>query len=631
LRLNTLISQLHTVYNYTFFSTRYSSLFKADNKNSIDSPLNSGYQSPKIYLCLMAASEDKLSYIYGICENTNPSYQIKCFLDTGSELNIRSLSSIKDRHNISQPPKLTLLSASGHNLKLIGQYTSIMTFGGLRINIKCIVINDFPYPLLLSIALFKQYKAQFDYDKNVCTFKTLNKTSQPIPILFDRKISPDLINYMNMLTSVLSKNNLDYYEIMLNCEEYRKRFVFRTKNNVNVLPYQTCYINLSPIFHRDFKTRLCIKLNIIASNDEGLYVYNSSNATIVLPENTFMAKVEKQRNIQLFRPVTLKNNHAICLISAAELDICHGLPTLTEHQPALSCESPIYLTNCVNKPSVSIEIPYTWLQLVAEIYFAQPKLLEVKYCLDDDYELLPKQKIIIKNPASSHAVWNQPLFNAKSIMLITSGDHHEIQNISNVPQKLYKGTVLSYDFTNHLQAERDGFSALEIAEMKRLKRIRLFDLKDFIINPQIATHLHSLFYKTFSKYKSIFSMSSDLVHYCSKLEVDIVLTDDKPIFCKAYKCSFAQLKIMQQIVDQMLSQGIIKESYSEWNSPCILVPKRLDASYVDSSGTRYGTQLDPEDPNSYRFVVSLIEINKKAPLFPTNFQNISDIINNIGN
>ena len=52
----------------------------------------------------------------------------------------------------------------------------------------------------------------------------------------------------------------------------------------------------------------------------------------------------------------------------------------------------------------------------------------------------------------------------------------------------------------------------------------------------------------------------------------------RPIHVASYRLPHSQRKVAQKLVDGMLDEGIIQESYSPWNSPLFLVPKK-DGSY----------------------------------------------------
>ena len=59
----------------------------------------------------------------------------------------------------------------------------------------------------------------------------------------------------------------------------------------------------------------------------------------------------------------------------------------------------------------------------------------------------------------------------------------------------------------------------------------------------------------------------------SELEYEIILEDNKPVRLPPYRMSPPKLKIMKQHIKQMLSDGIIRPSTSNYSSPIFLVPK----------------------------------------------------------
>ena len=52
----------------------------------------------------------------------------------------------------------------------------------------------------------------------------------------------------------------------------------------------------------------------------------------------------------------------------------------------------------------------------------------------------------------------------------------------------------------------------------------------------------------------------------------------RPVYVPSYRLPHSQRKVAHNLVENMLTEGIIQESYSPWNSPMFLVPKK-DGSY----------------------------------------------------
>lgn len=52
----------------------------------------------------------------------------------------------------------------------------------------------------------------------------------------------------------------------------------------------------------------------------------------------------------------------------------------------------------------------------------------------------------------------------------------------------------------------------------------------------------------------------------------------EPVFVKPYRLLYSQNTEIKRQLDSMLADGIIEPRTSDWSSPILLVPKKLDAS-----------------------------------------------------
>ncbi|CAB0008807.1 unnamed protein product [Nesidiocoris tenuis] len=82
----------------------------------------------------------------------------------------------------------------------------------------------------------------------------------------------------------------------------------------------------------------------------------------------------------------------------------------------------------------------------------------------------------------------------------------------------------------------------------------------------------------------------------SVVEHSIPTGDHKPVRTRQYKTPVKQKEIMERIVQEHLTEGIIRPGTGAWQSPCLLVPKR--------------TLIDGETKLSWRMVVDFRKLNK---------------------
>ena len=83
----------------------------------------------------------------------------------------------------------------------------------------------------------------------------------------------------------------------------------------------------------------------------------------------------------------------------------------------------------------------------------------------------------------------------------------------------------------------------------------------------------------------------DKLRAIAGVEVDLDLSDVKPIRAHPYRWSPAKVQAGRQLVQEFIDDGIIKPITSEWGAPALIVPKK----------------------NGYRLVVDLRELNKHIP------------------
>lgn len=77
-----------------------------------------------------------------------------------------------------------------------------------------------------------------------------------------------------------------------------------------------------------------------------------------------------------------------------------------------------------------------------------------------------------------------------------------------------------------------------------------------------------------SKYRHCFTFPGDPIGYCD-LFPDVIITGDAfPTYRMPYRVSDGNRASIKEHVDEMLSQGIIRHSFSPWASAPHIVPKK---------------------------------------------------------
>lgn len=123
--------------------------------------------------------------------------------------------------------------------------------------------------------------------------------------------------------------------------------------------------------------------------------------------------------------------------------------------------------------------------------------------------------------------------------------------------------------------------------------------------------------KLVDEYSDVFynSFSNDRLTVNNFYKQELRLNDPTPVYVRNYKIPHAQKKEIQDQVEKLKNNGIIEESYSNYNSPIILVPKK---------------PIPGSEKKRWRLVVDFRQLNKKLlnDVFP--IPRIDDILDQLG-
>lgn len=130
------------------------------------------------------------------------------------------------------------------------------------------------------------------------------------------------------------------------------------------------------------------------------------------------------------------------------------------------------------------------------------------------------------------------------------------------------------------------------------------------MNPEERTQI----LKLCNKFKDIFHTEESKLTFTNQIKHEIKTTDEIPVHAKSYRFPHVHKPEIQKQINQMLNDGIIRQSSSPWSSPIWIVPKKLDAS---------GKQ-------KWRIVVDYRKINEKTIDDRYPIPNIDDILDKLG-
>ena len=118
------------------------------------------------------------------------------------------------------------------------------------------------------------------------------------------------------------------------------------------------------------------------------------------------------------------------------------------------------------------------------------------------------------------------------------------------------------------------------------------------------------------KFEGIFSTSPKDLGFTSRLAHTIDTGDSSPIACRPYRMGPHQKKIVRNLIDDMLSMGIITPSTSPWAFPITLVEKAVDVYRLCMDARRLNA-LTKKSPYLLPLVDELLEKLSGASIFST--------------
>ena len=77
------------------------------------------------------------------------------------------------------------------------------------------------------------------------------------------------------------------------------------------------------------------------------------------------------------------------------------------------------------------------------------------------------------------------------------------------------------------------------------------------------------------KYKDAFSLR-DEIGMCPNIEIDIDVTDKMPFFIRPYQVKEEDKRVLDKEMKRLCYLGILKEGFSAYSSPVMLVSRKID-------------------------------------------------------
>lgn len=169
------------------------------------------------------------------------------------------------------------------------------------------------------------------------------------------------------------------------------------------------------------------------------------------------------------------------------------------------------------------------------------------------------------------------------------------------------------DEFNVLMTEATSNKA-QIKGTERFEKIK--NLVEKNLNPDLNIEERNDILSIIEEYADIFHLEGEVLT-CTNGYKHVITTysDVAPVFIKPYRIPQSQRKIVDEEIDRLLKEGVIRHSVSPWNFPILLVPKK---------------KTSPDAVQKHRLCVDFRKLNENtiSDRFPLG--NINDILDQLG-
>lgn len=99
-------------------------------------------------------------------------------------------------------------------------------------------------------------------------------------------------------------------------------------------------------------------------------------------------------------------------------------------------------------------------------------------------------------------------------------------------------------------------------------------IKDLSYNVHLTSQQIDKLVFLINEYRCCFSQNNNELGKTDLIKMSIHLFDDKPVVYRPYRLSHNERKVVRDIVNNLLSNDVIRESDSPYSSPILLVKKK---------------------------------------------------------
>lgn len=136
-----------------------------------------------------------------------------------------------------------------------------------------------------------------------------------------------------------------------------------------------------------------------------------------------------------------------------------------------------------------------------------------------------------------------------------------------------------------------------------------------MINEKLSDDERNKLFQILKKHETVFSFEGQLGRVKSKYCKVELKEDARPFKCVPYRVSYHERETIKTQIDELLTQGLIRKSDSEWTSPIILVAK----GHKDGEGEK----------KTSRFCADLRKLNSMVKLDPYPIPNMQEVLDTL--
>lgn len=145
-------------------------------------------------------------------------------------------------------------------------------------------------------------------------------------------------------------------------------------------------------------------------------------------------------------------------------------------------------------------------------------------------------------------------------------------------------------------------------------RANYLNLESMVRTNHLTIEEKSKLFPIINSVKEVFHNPNNKLTCTTNVKCQIRTTDNYPVYQKSYPYPVAYKEEVEKQIEKLLTDGIIRQSRSPWNSPVWIVPKKMDAS----------------GEKKFRLVIDYRKLNEKTISDTYPMPEISNILDQLG-